>query len=148
MSTLQRDDGTEINSSDTLNLAFESIDSAFGYVDYIIAQVQVLITHFQAGDLNAANAHFVEVAELMDLYIQLMARIYQVVRANIPDRPLKDESIQWLEIHLLSVMKALLSAKENNDNIMLCDLLEYELVDNLTQWKIKILPELKKLKNV
>jgi hypothetical protein len=40
----------------------------------------------------------------------------------------------------------LLSAKEKNDNIMLCDLLEYELIDNLTQWKIKILPELKKLK--
>ncbi len=59
----------------------------------------------------------------------------------------KDESIQKLEIHLLSVMKALLQAKEKNDTIMLCDLLEYELADNLTQWKIKVLPELKKLKN-
>lgn len=143
MSTLHQND----ESTGTLNLAFESIDSAFGYIDYIISQVQVLIVHFQSGDLNAANAHFVEVAELMDLYIQLMGRIYQVIRANNPDRPVKDEGIQRLEIHLLSVMKALLSAKEKNDNIMLCDLLEYELIDNLTQWKIKILPELKKLKN-
>lgn len=143
MSTLHQNDET----AGTLNLAFESIDSAYGYLDYIISQVQVLIVHFQSGDLNAANTHFIEVAELMDLYIQLMGRIYQVVRANNPARPLKDEGIQRLEIHLLSVMKALLSAKENNDNIMLCDLLEYELVDNLTQWKIKILPELKKLKN-
>lgn len=143
MSTLHQDD----ESTGTLKLAFESIDSAFGYIDYIISQVQVLIVHFQSGDLNAANAHFVEVAELMDLYIQLMGRVYQVIRANNPNRPVKDEGIQRLEIHLLSVMKALLSAKEKNDNIMLCDLLEYELIDNLTQWKIKILPELKKLKN-
>jgi hypothetical protein len=47
----------------------------------------------------------------------------------------------------LSVIKALLPAKEKNDVVMLCDLLEYELIDNLTQWKIKVLPELKKLKN-
>ena len=147
MSTLHQEDGSENNSSETLNLAFESIDSAYGYVDYIISQVQVLITHFQAEDINTANAHFAEVAELMDLYIQLMSRIYKVIRANNPNQPVKDEGIQRLEIHLLSVMKALLSAKEKNDNIMLCDLLEYELIDNLTQWKIKILPELKKLKN-
>jgi hypothetical protein len=144
MSTLHQNDASE---QETLNLAFESIDSAFGYVDYIISQTQVLINHFQAGDLSAANTQFIEVAELMDLYIQLMGRIYQVIRETHPERPLKDEGIQRLEIHLLSVMKALLSAKEKDDNIMLCDLLEYELIDNLTQWKIKILPELKKLKN-
>lgn len=142
MSIIHQDDG----QNETLKIAFESIDSAYGYLDYIITQVQVLIIHFQTDDINAANAHFAEVAELMDLYIQLMSRVYKVIRTHIPNRPIKDEKIQKLEIHLLSVMKALLSAKEKNDNIMLCDLLEYELIDNLTQWKIKILPELKKLK--
>jgi hypothetical protein len=132
----------------TLNLAFESIDSAFGYVDYIISQVQVLITHFNSGDVIATNTHFAEVAELMDLYIQLMSRIYSAIRDNLPDLAFKNENIQRLEIHLLYIMKALLSAKEKNDNIMLCDLLEYELIDNLTQWKIKILPELKKLRSL
>ena len=83
----------------------------------------------------------------MDLYIQLVSRVYHVLRTDLEQMNFKDESIQKLEIHLLSVMKALLQAKEKNDTIMLCDLLEYELVDNLTQWKIKVLPELKKLKN-
>jgi len=146
MSTTHQDDASKSLTSETVSLAYESIDSAFGYIDYIVAQVQVLIAHFESGDLQKASTHFIEVAELMDLYIQLMGRIYSVIRAENPERPVKDEGIQRLEIHLLSVMKALLSAKENNDNIMLCDLLEYELIDNLTQWKIKILPELKKLK--
>jgi hypothetical protein len=137
----------EINSNGTLNLAFESVDSAFGYIDYIISQVQVLIGHFHSGNTAATNSQFAEVADLMDLYIQLMSRIYNVIRDNVPDQAFKNENIQRLEIHLLSIMKALLSAKEKNDNIMLCDLLEYELIDNLTQWKIKILPELKKLRN-
>ncbi len=131
----------------SLDLAFESIDSCFGYVDYITAQIQKLITQYNQGDLDLANHSFVEVIELMDLYIQLVSRVYRVLRTDLQTMNFKDESIQKLEIHLLSVMKALLQAKEKDDTIMLCDLLEYELIDNLTQWKIKILPELKKLKN-
>nr|BDT26629.1 hypothetical protein BHI3_00950 [Bacteriovorax sp. HI3] len=131
----------------SLDLAFESIDSCFGYVDYITAQIQKLIAQYNQGEIDTAHQSFVEVIELMDLYIQLVSRVYRVLRTDLEQMNFKDESIQKLEIHLLSVMKALLQAKEKNDTIMLCDLLEYELVDNLTQWKIKVLPELKKLKN-
>jgi hypothetical protein len=130
----------------SLGLAFESIESCFGYVDYITAQIQKLIANYNQGNMDLANQNFVEVIELMDLYIQLVSRVYRVLRVELTTMQ-KDESIQKLEIHLLSVMKALLQAKEKNDTIMLCDLLEYELADNLTQWKIKVLPELKKLKN-
>jgi hypothetical protein len=135
------------NDNPSLELAFESIDSCFGYVDYITAQIQKLNGYYAKGEIDIANDAFVEVIELMDLYIQLISRVYRVLRTDLKVMNFKDESIQKLEIHLLSVMKALLQAKEKNDIIMLCDLLEYELVDNLTQWKIKVLPELKKLKN-
>ena len=131
----------------SLELAFESIDSCFGYVDYITSQIQKLIAQYNQGEIDSANQSFVEVIELMDLYIQLVSKVYRVLRIELQAVSFKDENLQKLEIHLLSVMKALLQAKEKNDTIMLCDLLEYELADNLTQWKIKVLPELKKLKN-
>lgn len=131
----------------SLDIAFESIDSCFGYVDYITAQIQKLIGQYNSGELDAANHTFIEVIDLMDLYIQLISKVYHVIRTDMPERSFKDENLQKLEIHLLSVIKALVQAKEKNDVIMLCDLLEYELIDNLTQWKIKVLPELKKLKN-
>lgn len=131
----------------SLELAFESIDSCFGYVDYITSKIQKLIGFYNAGELDQANETFMEVVDLMDLYIQLISKVYRVIRVDLQGQSFKDESIQKLEIHLLSVIKALLLAKEKEDIIMLCDLLEYELVDNLTQWKIKVLPELKKLKS-
>ncbi|MDD4975216.1 MAG: hypothetical protein PHY93_12735 [Bacteriovorax sp.] len=131
----------------SLQLAFESIDSCFGYVDYITSRIQKLVGFYNAGELDQANETFIEVVDLMDLYIQLISKVYRVIRAELQGQSFKDESIQKLEIHLLSVIKALLMAKEKEDIIMLCDLLEYELVDNLIQWKIKVLPELKKLKS-
>lgn len=143
----QKNNSSNPPSNTSLDLAFESIDSCFGYVDYITGQIQKLVPLYNAGNQEEANDAFVEVIELMDLYIQLVSRVYRVLRTDLELMSFKDESIQKLEIHLLSVMKALLQAKEKNDTIMLCDLLEYELIDNLTQWKIKILPELKKLKN-
>ncbi|RPJ77881.1 MAG: hypothetical protein EHM20_05240 [Alphaproteobacteria bacterium] len=139
---------TSLNNkaNNSLDLAFESIDSCFGYVDYITSKIQQLILLYNAGELEKANSNLVEVVDLMDLYIQLITKVYRVLRTDIPGKSFKDENVQKLEIHLLSVIKALLQAKEKEDIIMLCDLLEYELVDNLTQWKIKVLPELKKLK--
>jgi CII-binding regulator of phage lambda lysogenization HflD len=132
----------------TLELAYESIDSSFGYIDYIISKISFLVEQINKNELNAANQSLIEVIDLMDLYIQLISKVYQVIRLNQNDQVLQDQNIQKLEIHLLSVIKALLVAKEKNDLVMLCDLLEYELVDNLTQWKIKVLPELKKSKNI
>ena len=130
----------------SMDLAFDSIDSCFGYVDYITSRIFKLIEFYNANELDLANNAFIEVVELMDLYIQLISKVYRVIRADLQGQSFKNESIQKLEIHLLSIIKALLLAKEKEDIIMLCDLLEYELVDNLTQWKIKVLPELKKLK--
>jgi len=138
----------EQNNNESLELAFESIDSSFGYIDHIIGRIQKLTAHYHANEIDQGNNQFIEVVELMDLYIQLITKVFQVVRLHHKDKILKEEGIQKLEIHLLSVIRALLQAKENNDIIMLCDLLEYELIDNLTQWKIKVLPELKKLKNI
>lgn len=135
------------NTNESLLLAFESIDSCFGYVDYIISKIEKLVGFYNSGNLDLANDSLVEVVDLMDLYIQLISKVYRVIRVDLQGKAFKDQGIQKLEIHLLSVIKALLIAKEKEDIIMLCDLLEYELIDNLTQWKIKVLPELKKLKN-
>lgn len=135
------------NPNETLDIAFESIDSCFGYLDYISELTKKTTQLYTAGQSAQAQSHFIELMDLMDLYIQLVTKIYKTLRAENPSAPIKSESIIKLEIHLLSVVKALLQAKEKNDVVVLCDLLEYELLDNLTQWKIRILPELKKLKN-
>jgi hypothetical protein len=45
-----------------------------------------------------------------------------------------------LKLHLLSVLKALQVSVKNNDSIATHDLITEELRDNLTRWKITILP--------
>jgi hypothetical protein len=139
---------TRINfeTQTSTELAFEAVDSCNDYVDVLVDKIRELTQLYQAGDSQKANQIFGEMIDILDLYVQLFSKIHATLkRGNIVNSEIS-EDIQKLDIHLLSVLKALIPAKEKNDIIMLCDLLEYELIDNLTQWKIKIIPNLKKLK--
>lgn len=131
----------------SIELAFDALDSCNSYIDVVISKIHELNKLYAAGEIQQANNQFAEVIEIMDLFVQLMSKIHSTLRTNLKDQFVKTETLQNLEIHLLSILKGLIPAKEKNDIIMLCDLLEYELVDNLTQWKIKAIPELKRFKD-
>ncbi|OUR93027.1 hypothetical protein A9Q84_21220 [Halobacteriovorax marinus] len=141
---------SDINFSTTSSyeLAFEALNDCSSYIDTIVEKINLLTEYQNENKQHEANLMFGEVIEIMDLFVQLMSRIYKTVRKRHTHQLQATETFQQLEIHLLSIMKTLLPAKEKNDIIMLNDLLEYELIDNLTQWKIKAIPELKKLRDL
>lgn len=131
-----------------IELAFEALESCNLYIDTIVEQISHLTQSYQEGRNDDANIQFAEVIEITDLFIQLISRVQKTLRGHLASKWVKPTNVTQLEIHLLSILKALVPAKEKNDIIMLCDLLEYELVDNLKQWKIKALPELRALRNL
>lgn len=139
---------TKINfeTQTSTELAFDAVESCNDYIDVLVEKIQELTQLYQAGNSQKANDIFGEMIDILDLYVQLFSKIHSTLKRNNIVNAQSSEDIQKLDIHLLSVLKALIPAKEKNDIIMLCDLLEYELIDNLTQWKIKIIPNLKKLK--
>lgn len=55
--------------------------------------------------------------------------------------------IKESHISLLFIMKALNQAQMKQDYVALEELIKYELKDNLTQWKIDLIPQTKKLLN-
>jgi hypothetical protein len=148
--TVPVDQYKDINFTTTSSyeLAFDALNDCSSYIETIISKIEFLTELQNENKMNEANVVFGEVIEIMDLFVQLMSRIYKTIRKRHTEQLQATTTFQNLEIHLLSIMKALLPAKEKNDIIMLNDLLEYELTDNLTQWKIKAIPELKKLRDL
>jgi hypothetical protein len=135
-------------TSTSTELAFQALDSCNGYIENLNGKILELCKLYQEGHTEKANVLFNEVIDVLDLYIQLISSIFTTLKRSRPSLLSNNKEVQQLEIHLLSVLKALVPAKERNDIIMLCDLLEYELIDNLTQWKIKAIPNLKALRNL
>ena len=135
-------------TSTSTELAFQALDSCNGYIENLNDKILELCKLYQEGQVEKANILFNEVIDVLDLFIQLISSIFSTIKRSRPSLLASNKEVQQLEIHLLSVLKALVPAKERNDIIMLCDLLEYELIDNLTQWKIKTIPNLKALRNL
>ncbi len=135
----------DFTTKSAVELAFEAIDSCKEYIDVIIAKIYRMADCYKANDHIAANRLFAELVDIIDLFLQLQSQINVVLKQRFPKQYKKSEATQQLEIHLVAVLKSLIPAKESNDIIMLCDLLEYELTDNLLQWKSKVLPNLAKL---
>lgn len=144
---LQDFESIDLKAQSSLELAFDALDSCTHYINVLTEKVQELVLLYQDNNIDEANNKFSDIIEIVDLFVQLMTKINRTLKGQLGESFKKSRSVQNLEIHLLSIMKGLLPAKENNDIIMLCDLLEYELIDNLTQWKIKAIPELKSLQN-
>lgn len=57
------------------------------------------------------------------------------------------ERIKASHVHLLFVLKGMNQAQLKQDYVALEELIKYELKDNLTQWKIDLIPQIKKVLN-
>ncbi len=112
------------------------------YIDNICDQIDLIIEHYSQNNMQQANLFFSEFIEIIDIFVQMMNEIQILIKVGLGDEYNKSEEIQNLELHLITVLKALIPAKENEDVVMLTDLLEFELKENLLKWKQEIIPEL------
>lgn len=91
-------------------------------------------TNHRLSQLSSEVGHFVELTTLLARLVTLKTNV------TIPD--IKESHLQ-----LLFIFKAINQAQTKNDSTALEELIKYELKDNLTQWKILFIPQLKKLLN-
>jgi len=66
----------------------------------------------------------------------------QYMRKTLPSEGLREEILR-IKLHLLSVLRALSDQLKLNDRNAVHDLITEELRDNLTLWKINVLPLLR-----
>jgi len=97
----------------------------------LLIQMLDNIDHLYLKNLDSDLGSFVE---LTTLITKLASNSGQFV-----------DSVRDSHIELLNVLKAIKSARENADAIAVEELIKYELKDTLTQWKIDLIPHLKKL---
>lgn len=121
----------------------ESLQISLEFLSSIIHRIQSIgefvpeqefIWNSQISYLTASISQFVEVTTLMSKTLQVKRKVV------IPQ-------IKESHIHLLFIVKAMNQAHQNQDMIALEDLIKYELKDNLTQWKIDFIPQIKRILN-
>ena len=134
---------SEPNSKKDIDLAFKSLNDCCSYIDILVEKTEKFTTSYKKSDFFLANKIFSEIIDILDLYIQLFSQIYKIIRSNYSLQTKHVDTIQNLETGLLVTLKAIFSAKQKEDLVMIGDLLENDLADNLNQWKTQAIPILK-----
>lgn len=137
---IEQNDVIEINFDRNNVLISDIVTEAHDLADKIIEKI-TQTSHLLNENEEKYFEKVITIISAVDTFIKSITFIHE----NIKNSNQKVHSLPFkeLHIHLLSIMKALNTAQSKNDHIMLADLLEYELKDNLTQWKILIMPTLR-----
>ncbi len=137
----------DITTKSKASLAFDCLKACQRYIDAIIEINAKIVASFQQSQIGRGNQQFIEMVELSELFVDLFSKVNHTLRSSFVDKYQKSAASTQVELTLLNILKQVYRAKEDGDLIMLCDLLEYELTDNLLEWKQKVIPELEKLKD-
>lgn len=120
--------------SDTLLLAQELL------VD--ILQAISAVTGFTPDLETIRNGQISVITEDISRFVEVTSLVSKVLMEK--NKELQSR-IKNSHIHLLFIMKALNQAQLKQDLVALEELIKYELKDNLTQWKIDLIPQTKRL---
>jgi hypothetical protein len=138
-----------IHTEDHIQISFNKNDILLNDIvsqlplllDKIIKRILICAMELKADDEYNATKSLSKAIEAVDTFIESV--VYALDNTPDENELIATLPVKELQIHLLSVLKAINTASSKDDTIMLTDLLEYELKDNLTQWKILIIPVLK-----
>jgi hypothetical protein len=122
--------------SDTLGLTLE-------FLSDIILDIQT-IGEFTPEKEFFWNRRVMKLTKDISQFVELTTLLSKTIMVR------KNQTIAGIKsshIHLLFVVKGMNQAQLKQDLVALEELIKYELKDNLTQWKIDLIPQIKKLLN-
>jgi hypothetical protein len=122
--------------SNSLNLALELLSDIFIQISTFDIKSDEH-RHFSNQHLTKLSLDITQFVELTTLTSRMIT-----LKKNITLNEVKNS-----HIHLLFVLKGINQAQLKNDELILEDLIKYELKDNLTQWKINLIPTIKRMLN-
>ena len=121
---------------DTLGITLE-------FLSDIIFDIQN-IGEFSADREFIWNRKVMKLTTDISQFVELTTLLSKTIMSR---KQLSVAGIKESHIHLLFILKAMNQTQIKQDLIALEELIKYELKDNLTQWKIDLIPQIKKLLN-
>lgn len=95
--------------------------------------------------LEVSESSLAETIDQTRKFIVFLRYTNEYMRKTLPDSLVREEMLR-IKLHLLSILRALSDHVRAGDRLAVHDLITEELRDNLTLWKINVLPLLRPLR--
>jgi hypothetical protein len=134
---------TEVISTVSSDILVESVQLSQEFLNQVLTRINQMpaLTETRAIDLNqyvaALTIDVGTFTEITTLITQMIQKRHKQTLVGAKES----------HIHLLFVMKGINQSLQKADLVALEELIKYELKDNLTQWKIDLIPQAKRCLN-
>jgi hypothetical protein len=134
----------EITARKSSDILIDILTRFERYLEQMIPGVAQIVALFRAGEAEEANRNYREAIEGIRVLIELIQNIRQT--GMVDDEPLSPDGkgLGDLADDLRKTLEELVAAQGEGDNERIADALEFELVEQLRNWR-KSLPELRRL---
>lgn len=95
--------------------------------------------------LSLSDASLSAIIDQTRKFVVFLKYTNEYMRKTLPDSVVREEMLR-IKLHLLSVLRALSDHVRKGDRLAVHDLITEELRDNLTLWKINVLPLLRPMR--
>lgn len=130
----------EVVTSNPRDLAYQTLETLEEYTDRIIISIHRAAEYYKQKNFISADTVFAKAIDNLDLFVQTIGGIKLALRVGL------NPKLALIEASLISTMNDLLDAKRQNNYVFLAELLEKDLVENLTEWKSEAFPLLKNIR--
>jgi hypothetical protein len=128
---------------DIQHLVMDTISVGQELLNDIILQINDIDT-MAAGKEYFLNLHLSRLSSDITNFVELTTLLSKILTTK---KNITLPEIKTSHIHLLFILKGINQAQQKNDSLVLEDLIKHELKDNLTQWKIDLIPSIKRQLN-
>jgi len=125
----------EIETTTPEDMKKRGFDLLEEYMTQIVPQMEKASELLRVADEFEANQFYATCLEDLKLLIQLIEDIESVLHMDFAEVHFRGTPIRERVERLSSLIKEMLSSQKDNDWIMLADLIEYELIPLLEEWK-------------
>lgn len=134
----------DIQTSDTLELAFEALQTARDFIKQIIPLSIKTGNFYASQDINSAEKSFIVLVDNLEKLTELLTSVQYVLKGKIKLSVERDSSVRIAQVRLVSAIQELLPAKLDNKIELLADILQVELPDALREMREIGIPTLQR----
>jgi hypothetical protein len=126
----------EVETLDARQVALHFLGSAGQYLAAIVASVERVAELFRVSDESEASEHYLATLESLQLFMQVLQTTRDALGLDFEAISADGISLEQRLGRLAGLVQELLNAQEQEDWVLLADVLQYDLCDQLREWRL------------
>jgi hypothetical protein len=125
----------EVETMDARQVGLHFLGSAGQYLGAICASVERVAELFRVSDESEASEHYLDTLESLQLFMQVLQTTRDALGLDFEALGADGVSLEQRLARLAGLVQELLNAQEQEDWVLLADVLQYDLCEQLQDWR-------------